>query len=73
MGLARVCVPWVDRWRPRASESGARMSRGILAFWIGLIALVLIDFHLLAHPRVEPAPFALGSGAAPTGGHCSGK
>ncbi len=49
------------------------MSRGILAFWIGLIALVLIDFHLLAHPRVEPAPFALGSGAVPTGGHCSGK
>jgi hypothetical protein len=49
------------------------MSRGILAFWIGLIALVLIDFNLLATPRVEPAPFALGSGAMPTGGHCSGK
>ena len=49
------------------------MSRGILAFWIGLTALVLIDFNLLGHPRVEPAPFALGSGAMPTGGHCSGK
>lgn len=53
--------------------STARRVIGTLAFWAIFAALIGMDFVVADHPRVEPAPFALGSGQASSGGHCSGK
>ncbi len=49
------------------------MTRGVILFWCLFLGLISVDYRLLGHPRIEPAPFALGSGEASTGGHCSGK
>lgn len=49
------------------------MTRGVVIFWALLAGLLVLDTASSGHPRVEPAPFALGSGKMPTGGHCSGK
>lgn len=49
------------------------MTRGVILFWAIAIGLLVWDYAATGHPRVEPAPFALGSGQISTGGHCSGK
>jgi hypothetical protein len=49
------------------------MTRGVILFWAGILFLVAIDFQRTDYPRVEPPPFALGSGEAASGGHCSGR
>jgi hypothetical protein len=49
------------------------MTRGVVVFWCLLLALIAVDFSSYGHPRVEPAAFALGSGQASVGGHCSGR
>jgi hypothetical protein len=49
------------------------MTRGAIIFWVIFVGLIGLDYALQGHPRVEPAPFALGSGQASSGGHCSGR
>lgn len=49
------------------------MSRGMIVFWAVFIGALAWDYSVTGHPRVEPAPLALGSGEMSTGGHCSGK
>lgn len=44
-----------------------------LAFWLIALGLVALDTAHTAGVRVEPAPFAFGSGQAASGGHCSGR
>jgi len=53
--------------------SMSRRVIGVAVFWSFFVALIGFDFVLTDHPRVEPAPFAMGSGQASSGGHCSGK
>ena len=45
----------------------------ILAFWLVLCGFFVWDWLYSApvNLRLEPAIFALGSGQAPTGGHCA--
>lgn len=49
------------------------MTRGAFIFWVIFAALIAADYAATGHPRLEPAPFALGSGQAWVGGHCSGR
>jgi len=49
------------------------MTRGVIIFWCLFVGAISADYFAWGHPRVEPPPFALGSGEASTGGHCSGK
>jgi hypothetical protein len=49
------------------------MTRGVVVFWVLLVAFIAVDFSRLGQPRVEPAAFALGSGQSSEGGHCSGR
>jgi hypothetical protein len=49
------------------------MTRGVLIFWLIFVGLISLDYAVSGHPRVEPAPFAFGSGQASSGGHCSGR
>lgn len=50
------------------------MSRGVLVFWLIVVALIALDYASAPQPyRVEPPAFALGSGDMPQGGHCSGR
>lgn len=49
------------------------MTRGVVLFWCLFVGLISVDYWALGHPRIEPAPFALGSGQTSNGGHCSGK
>lgn len=49
------------------------MTRGVIIFWTFAIGLLVWDYAATGHPRVEPAPFALGSGEVSSGGHCSGR
>lgn len=44
-----------------------------LPFWLVALGLVILDTASTAGVRVEPAPFAYGSGQAASGGHCSGR
>lgn len=44
-----------------------------LVFWLIALGLVILDTANTAGVRVEPAPFAFGSGQAASGGHCSGR
>lgn len=46
---------------------------GTTLFWLMMLGLVVADTHSTAGNRVEPAPFAYGSGQAASGGHCSGR
>ncbi|MFB1010162.1 MAG: hypothetical protein QMB92_01770 [Thiopseudomonas sp.] len=45
----------------------------ILLFWLALGAFFVWDWHHASpvNLRLESAIFALGSGQAPTGGHCA--
>jgi hypothetical protein len=49
------------------------MTRGVVIFWLLFMGLVAWDFSATHYPRSEPAPIALGSGQAASGGHCSGR
>lgn len=49
------------------------MTRGAILFWLIFVGLLTLDYSVNGHPRVEPPPFALGSGEASSGGHCSGR
>jgi hypothetical protein len=49
------------------------MTRGVIIFWVVFAILVGLDYAAVGHPRVEPGPFALGSGQASSSGHCSGR
>lgn len=49
------------------------MTRGVIMFWAVVVILLTLDYAALGHPRVEPAPFALGSGEITSSGHCSGR
>ncbi len=49
------------------------MTRGVIIFWAVFLLLIGMDYSKTHYPRPEPAPLALGSGEASTGGHCSGK
>jgi hypothetical protein len=49
------------------------MTRGVIVFWLVFVGLIAWDFSAREYPRVEPAPIALGSGQAASGGHCSGR
>lgn len=49
------------------------MTRGVAIFWAIFVGIIALDYSKTGHPRVEPAPFAMGSGQIPSGGHCSGK
>ncbi|MFT3760499.1 hypothetical protein [Thauera sp.] len=42
-------------------------------FWLGVLALVALDTFHTRGVRLEPPAFALGSGQAASGGHCSGR
>ncbi|KHL69156.1 MULTISPECIES: hypothetical protein [Pseudomonas] len=44
-----------------------------LLFWLVAVGLVILDTVATATVRVEPPPFAFGSGQAASGGHCSGR
>jgi len=48
-------------------------SRYLAVFWIALIAFFAWDWQHAepVNQRQEPPLFALGSGQAPSGGHCS--
>ncbi len=46
---------------------------GTTFFWLLMLGLVIADTTTTAGNRVEPAPFAYGSGQAASGGHCSGR
>lgn len=50
-----------------------RLSTMTLIFWMGLVAFLVWDWMYSApvNVRLEPPLFALGSGRAPTGGHCA--
>ncbi|CAM8648954.1 MAG: hypothetical protein ACK5F1_02845 [Burkholderiales bacterium] len=49
------------------------MTRGVIIFWAIFVLVIGIDYRLTDRPRLEPKPFALGSGEASSSGHCSGK
>jgi hypothetical protein len=49
------------------------MTRGVILFWTIFVGLLALDYADTGHPRVEPPAFALGSGEASSGGHCSGR
>jgi hypothetical protein len=42
-------------------------------FWVVFAVLIALDTINTKGYRVEPAPIALGSGQAASGGHCSGR
>ncbi|MDD3432172.1 MAG: hypothetical protein PHW05_00070 [Tepidiphilus sp.] len=42
-------------------------------FWLAFTGLILLDALTAHRYRPEPPPIALGSGQAPSGGHCSGR
>lgn len=48
-------------------------SIGIVVFWVGLLAFLVWDSWYAApiNLRLEPPIIALGSGQAPSGGHCA--
>jgi len=48
------------------------MTRGVILFWALFLGMLAADYAATGHPRVEPPPFALGSGQISIGGHCSG-
>lgn len=53
---------------------GNRVFRILTAlFWVLVLVLVAVDSASVSGVRVEPAPIALGSGQAASGGHCSGR
>ena len=50
-----------------------RFRRFTALFWLGFTVLILLDAFSSRVYRPEPPPIALGSGQAPSGGHCSGR
>lgn len=54
--------------------NGKKLFRLVNAvFWLLVLALVALDTFDTRGVRLEPPPFALGSGQAASGGHCSGR
>src|SRR5690606_2960202 len=62
---------WPEEERPDMSKQ-AYLTLTLL-FWLVALGLVILDTASTAGVRVEPAPFAYGSGQAASGGHCSGR
>jgi hypothetical protein len=49
------------------------MTRGVIIFWAIFVLVIGIDYRLTDRPRLEPKPFALGSGEASSSGDISGE
>jgi hypothetical protein len=73
MDLVCLGLRGLDCWSKSTAESGDRMTRGVIIFWFLFIGFIAWDYSAKEYPRVEPAPIALGSGQAASGGHCSGR